>query len=201
MIIGDLSGARFQGRLPVEAGVGTGLEDKSDQELLQLARTDSQAFAVLYSRHYRHLRAYAMGILHDANLADDVTEETFVRLTSRLGWLAVARRPLAPWLLRVAHNLAVDEMRRRSRSQTLVEETDGDDPDETTEHIQSHAQEIRNAIGTLPPFECACVTLRFMEHRTTADIAQQLHCTQRQITLALSYAYKLLRHNLSDILP
>lgn len=179
----------------------TGLEDRNDQELLQLARTDSQAFAALYSRYYRNLRAYAMGILHDANLADDVAEETFARLSSCLGWLATTHRPLAPWLFRVTHNLAVDELRRRSRSQTLVEETDGDDPDETAEHIQSHAQEIRNAIGTLPPFECACVTLRFMEHRTTADIAQQLHCTPRQITLALSYAYKLLRRNLSDILP
>jgi RNA polymerase sigma-70 factor (ECF subfamily) len=202
-IIGGFAGGKASSRLPVEAGVEMRLEDRNDQELLQLARTDSQAFAVLYSRYYRHLRAYAMGILKDVDLADDVTEETFVRLTSRLGWLAVARRPLAPWLLRVAHNLAVDDLRQRSHSQTLVEEADAasTDPDETTENIQSHAQEIQNAMSRLPPFECACVTLRFMEHRTTADIAQQLHCTQRQITLALSYAYKLLRHNLSDILP
>jgi uncharacterized protein (DUF433 family) len=40
-----------------------------------------------------------------------------------------------------------------------------------------------------------------MEHRTTAEIAHQLGCTPRQVTLALSYAYKVLRHELSDILP
>ena len=74
----------------------TSLEERNDQELLELARTDSQAFTVLYSRYYHHLRAYAMSFLRDADLADDVAEETFVRLTGRLGWLAVAHRPLAP---------------------------------------------------------------------------------------------------------
>ncbi|MCX6097172.1 MAG: sigma-70 family RNA polymerase sigma factor [Caldiserica bacterium] len=159
----------------------TGLEERSDQELLELARTDAQAFAVLYFRYYRHLRAYATALLKDADLANDIAEETFVRLTNRLGWLAVARRPLAPWLFRVAHNLAVDELRRRSHSQTLVEETTAasTDPDETTEDIQSHVQEIRNAMSALPPFEYTCVTLRFMEHRTTAEMACQLGCTPR----------------------
>jgi RNA polymerase sigma-70 factor (ECF subfamily) len=187
----------------VEAGVETGLEERNDQELLELARIDSQAFTALYFRYYRHLRAYAMGILKDANLADDIAEETLARLTSRLGWLAVAHRPLAPWLFRVAHNLAVDELRRRSHSQSLAEETvaASADPDEAAEDIQFHAQEIRNAMSALPPFEYTCVTLRFMEHRTTAEIARQLGCTPRQVTLALSYAYKVLRHALSDILP
>lgn len=181
----------------------TGLEKRSDEELLELARTDAQAFTVLYSRYYRHLRAYVMGILKDADLADDVAEETFARLSSHLGWLAVARRPLAQWLFRVAHNLAVDELRRRSHTQTLAEETAtaSADPDETTEDIQSHVQEIRNAMSALPPFEYTCVTLRFMEHRTTAEIAHQLGCTPRKVTLSLNYAYKVLRHALSDILP
>lgn len=179
----------------------TSLKKKSDQELLGLARTDAQAFTVLYFRYYRHLRAYAMSFLKDADLADDVVEETFARLTSRLGWLAVAHRPLAPWLFRVAHNLAVDELRRRSHLQTLVEETTSDASDEEAEDIQSHAQEIRNAMNALPPFEYTCVTLRFMEHKRTVEIAQQLGCTPRQVTLALSYAYKVLRRMLSDILP
>jgi RNA polymerase sigma-70 factor (ECF subfamily) len=183
--------------------VETGLQERNDQELLELVRTDSQAFTVLYSRYYRHLRAHAMGILKDADLADDVAEETFARLTSRLGWMAVAHRPLAPWLFRVAHNLGVDELRRRSHSQTLGEETvaASTDLDETTEDIQSHAQEIRNAMSALPPFECTCVTLRHTEHKTTVEIARQLGCTPRQVTLALNYAYKVLRRTLSDISP
>ena len=56
-------------------------------------------------------------------------------------------------------------------------------------------------MSALPPFEYTCVTLRFMEHRTTAEIAHQLDCTARRVTLALSYAYKVLRRELSDILP
>lgn len=187
-----------------EDGVKTDLQERNDQELLELARGNSHAFVVLYSRYYRHLRAYAMGILQDADLADDVAEETFVRLTSRLGWLAVTRRPLAPWLFRVAHNLAMNELRRQSHLQTLVEETtvaNGDPDDGTTEDVEAHAQEIQNAVSALAPFEYACVTLRSREHKTTAEIACQLGCTARQVTLALSYAHKVLRRTLSDILP
>jgi RNA polymerase sigma-70 factor (ECF subfamily) len=184
--------------------VETNLEERSDQELLELARTNSQAFVVLYSRYYRHLRAYATALLKDADLADDVAEETFARLTSRLGWLAVTHRPLAPWLFCVAHNLSMDELRRQSRSQTLVDDSavvNCDAGNDTTEEIEAHVQEIRNAISALPPLECACVMLRHTEHKTTAEIARQLGCTPRQVTLALNYAYKVLRRTLSDISP
>src|SRR5450756_477445 len=62
--------------LVVEVGVEPDLQEKSDQQLLILAREDSRAFAVLYGRHHHHIYSYALGILHDRDLAEDVAEET-----------------------------------------------------------------------------------------------------------------------------
>ena len=177
------------------------LEEKSDQQLLILAREDSRAFAVLYGRHHHHIYTYALGILHDTDLAQDVAEETFARLTSRLGWLASMRRPLLPWLYCVAHNHAMDELRRR-RTEGLLGATEsarGDPDDDAVKNIEAHAPEILNAISSLNPFECACVTLRHLERMATRDVARELGCRPRKVTAALNHAYGLLRRKLSDI--
>jgi RNA polymerase sigma-70 factor (ECF subfamily) len=187
--------------LVVEVGVEPDLQEKGDQQLLILAREDSRAFAVLYGRHHHHIYSYALGILHDRDLAEDVAEETFARLTSHLGWLASTHRPLLPWLYCVARNRAMDELRRRRREGLLgITEIACSDPDDdTVKNIEAHAPEILNAISSLDPFECACVTLRHVERMATKDVARELGCRPRKVTAALNHAYGLLRHKLSDI--
>jgi|GEM_PF-690846 len=187
--------------LTVEVGVETNLQEKSDQQLLILAREDSRAFAALYGRHHHHIYSYALGILHDRDLAEDVAEETFTRLTSHLGWLASTRRPLLPWLYCVARNRAMDELERRTRTGLLgvTEIVCSDCDDDTVKNIEAHAPEILNAVSSLNPFACACVTLRHVEHMATKDVARELECRPRKVTAALNYAYGLLRRKLSDI--
>ena len=187
--------------LVVEVGVEPDLQEKGDQQLLILAREDSRAFAVLYGRHHHHIYSYALGILHDRDLAEDVAEETFARLTSHLGWLASTRRPLLPWLYCVARNRAMDELRRRKREGLLgITEIACSDPDDdTVKNIEAHTPEILNAISSLSPFECACVTLRHVERMATRDVARDLGCRPRKVTAALNHAYGFLRRKLSDI--
>ena len=187
--------------LVMEAGVEPNLQEKSDQQLLILAWEESRAFAVLYGRHHHHIYSYALGILHDRDLAEDVAEETFARLTSRLGWLASTHRPLLPWLYCVARNRAMDELRSRRR-EGLLGITDiacCDPDDDTVKNIEAHAPEILNAISSLNQFECACMTLRHAERMATKDVARELGCRPRKVTAALNHAYELLRHKLSDI--
>ena len=187
--------------LVLEVGVEPNLQEKSDQQLLILAREDSRAFAVLYGRHQHHIYSYALSILHDRDLAEDVAEETFARLTSHLGWLASTRHPLLPWLYCVARNRAMDELRRRKREGLLgITEIACSDPDDdTVKNVEAHTPEILNAISSLSPFECACVTLRHVERMATRDVARELGCRPRKVTAALNHAYGLLRHKLSDI--
>jgi len=187
--------------LAVEVTVEPDLQEKSDQRLLILAREDSRAFAVLYSRHHRHVYTYALGILHDRDLAEDVAEETFAQLISHLGWLASTRRPLLPWLYCVARNRAMDELGRRTRTGLLgvTEIVCSDCDDDTVKNIEAHSPEILNAVSSLNPFECACVTMRHLERMATRDVARELGCRPRKVTAALNHAYGLLRRKLSDI--
>jgi RNA polymerase sigma-70 factor (ECF subfamily) len=69
-------------------------------------------FWEIYDRHYSRVHAYATSMLRDATAGDDVVQETFVRAQASLDSVREPAKVLS-WLLRIAHNLCVDELRAR----------------------------------------------------------------------------------------
>jgi RNA polymerase sigma-70 factor (ECF subfamily) len=72
---------------------------------------DPAAFRVLFERHAGAVRRFLGDLARDPALADEVTQETFVRAHARLATVQGAR--LAPWLLGVARRVLLEEQRRR----------------------------------------------------------------------------------------
>src|SRR6185503_2977993 len=74
---------------------------------------DAEALQGLYLRYsgpvYRHVRA----VIRDEHEAQDLTQLVFLKLIAALGGYDPRHGPFRPWLLRVARNLAIDEIRRR----------------------------------------------------------------------------------------
>lgn len=94
----------------------------SDEELLRRFRTgaDAGAFATLVHRYERELFGYLRRFLHDAALADDVFQATFLRVYLKHDTFAEDRR-FRPWLYGIATHQAIDAQRRlrRHRMATL----------------------------------------------------------------------------------
>ena len=83
--------------------------------LVRLARRgDMDAFGSLYRRHARAVHALAWRLTSDRALAEDIVQDAFVRMLGHVDGLD-PRRPVLPWLKRVAANLAIDRLRRRWR--------------------------------------------------------------------------------------
>src|ERR671938_316337 len=83
------------------------------------ARLDEQ-FSALYRAHLRDVYSYAYYRVGNHHDAEDLTEQTFLQAYRHLG-RALAEsdgRPLRPWLIRIAHNLAANLYRDRSRKPT-----------------------------------------------------------------------------------
>lgn len=80
---------------------------------------DGSAFAQLYRDHHRDVFRYCRSLLHDEEDAHDAAQGTWTAIWTTPG---AARReiPLRPWLFRVAHNEAVDILRRRRPHETLT---------------------------------------------------------------------------------
>jgi RNA polymerase sigma-70 factor, ECF subfamily len=75
---------------------------------------DERFVRAIYDEHGALLMQYVTSITHDRQAAEDIVQETILRAWRRAGTLVKDGRPLRPWLMRVAHNLAVDRQRRAS---------------------------------------------------------------------------------------
>jgi RNA polymerase sigma factor (sigma-70 family) len=98
----------------------------ADAELAaRAAGGDRDAFAELYERHFRGLYDFAARVLRDRELAGDVVQSTFAKAWESL--LRSRRAPghVKPWLYAIAHNCAIDELRRGKRLVVQAERQEG----------------------------------------------------------------------------
>ena len=90
-------------------------EGGNDSELARrLQRREPQAMADLYDRFGRLAYSLIYGIVRDSGIAEDLVQESFLRVWNRVGGFDPDRGALGPWLLAVARNRAIDYIRSAS---------------------------------------------------------------------------------------
>jgi RNA polymerase sigma-70 factor, ECF subfamily len=98
---------------------------RTDEQLVREIRAGSREAATeLFTRYYRSVWKAAFAIGGRRALADDAAQETFVRLIERIDQYD-DRRPLRPWLNRIAANRVVDLLRRERRDRPLEDSAEG----------------------------------------------------------------------------
>ena len=103
-----------------------------DLELIErVVERDAEAFAALFKRYQEPVRRRVRQIVRDPVAADDVVQEVFLRLWNRVGQWS-GQGPFAAWLLRIAANAALTQLRavrrRREERLELSQEVEGDAP-------------------------------------------------------------------------
>jgi len=162
--------------------------DDSDRD--EPEKLDPSVVAALYVEHGEELRRFLQGVLRDAQLASDVLQATFVKMSQR--GHETRKESRKAWLFRVAYNEALAYRRREavgnkivrrvaeeSKSQQTGEpgawQSNGssghnDDPLVRLESVQA----IREALDALPPEQRQLVRMRIYEEKTFAEIAEEL---------------------------
>jgi RNA polymerase sigma-70 factor, ECF subfamily len=168
-----------------------------DRELIErVQRGEKQAFRELYDRYARIVYRYILLRLRNAQDAEDLTSETFIR-----AWRAVASfewRDTSPaaWLLRIAHNLIVDKSRQRKDVLGFLPWRHGKEEIEF-DQIQDR-DEIQRAFDTLSNEQQMIVYLHFFEGYDLTEVAQVLGKTPNAVTVAqfraLQRMQKVLKH-------
>jgi RNA polymerase sigma factor (sigma-70 family) len=139
---------------------------------------DPDAVRAVYREYGRLVFAVALRALGDRGLAEEVTQQVFVK-----AWRAAAviddNRELAPWLAAIARRTAIDVYRRESlRAGAPLEAVAPDDPAVVTapESVESMYEtwEVREAVGELPDDEREVVRLQHFEGMTHGQIADRL---------------------------
>ena len=167
---------------------------------------DQAAFATLYERYKRQLYAYLGRMIpQDPASVDDIFQQTWVRAIRRLPDYRNREMFLA-WLMRIAHNLAVDLFRSGARrgEQSLSEvdpETDmpltkdGDTPSGRLDRREL-GEAIRQAVNELPP-ELREVFLLRQDGVSFREIAEIQHCSINTSLARMRYALNKLRASLA----
>jgi RNA polymerase sigma-70 factor (ECF subfamily) len=168
-----LSGGRFHRRTALP---------RDDRQLMgAVARAregDHDALRYLYVRYADNVYGYVASIVRDDHEAEDVTQQVFLKLMSMLGKYEQRAVPFSSWLLRLAHNAAVDDLRRRRA--TPVENVRGaDEPADGRAH--EGLSLFREALGTLPADQRTVVVLRHVVGLTPGEIAQRLGRSENSI--------------------
>jgi len=106
------SGPKASARAAVDAA-----QDADARLVDRVARGESRALELIYDRYSRGVYSLALRLLGDTAAAEEVVQETFLKLWRQPGAYQPGRGRLLPWLLGVAHHHAVDMLRRRQLEQ------------------------------------------------------------------------------------
>ncbi len=166
----------------------------SDARLVELARGgDRDAFGDLVIRYERRLLRVLMRFVHDTELAQDLAQETFLRVWERLDQFDSARR-FGPWLFRIGVNLTMDYLRRRKRrgrwarfSESPRERTPDPAVPDPRQAIELK-QEVNAALDEIPEKYRAVLVLRDLENFSTSEIAAILERREATVRWRLAEA-------------
>ncbi len=191
----------------------------TDEALLtQYKAGDTNAFRTLVERYTAPIYNLAFHFLRDAMEAENVTQETFLRVVSALDRVRLDT-PVKPYIFRVAVNLCRDAARKKhpvlfTDLDTDTYREDGSDTTKASEAIadgaapvwerveaQERSVQLRDAVDQLTPIYQAVITLRYVEELSYEEIAQTLDLPINTVRTHLRRAKNQLRLKLEKSDP
>lgn len=203
-----LSGALCDGKLTVEYPTS-----EVDFSLLQrIALRDEGALAEFYDRHSRLAYTVIVRIVGRSSEAEELLQETFVRVWSRAEtYDAVLGSPLT-WLMRIARNRAIDRLRAGRRASVVVDlAVDADDTPSVAEPISHDTPEtmlqgrttagaVRTALATLAPVQRALIEAAFFEGYTHSELATRFGIPLGTVKTRIRAGLTALRGRLEQVI-
>ena len=174
----------------IDAGV-SGLTSAAD-----LAVADA-AVRALYQENATFLLSYVTGLLGDRYLAEDVVQETMLRAWHHCGRFSTEKGSVRGWLLRVAHNIAMDKLRMRRSRPVEVAENSGPEP-----YVADHAERvvtalhIQQVLTRLSPGHRNVIEQVYLNGLTAAEAAAVLGIPEGTVFSRAYYALRVLRREL-----
>jgi RNA polymerase sigma-70 factor, ECF subfamily len=182
------------------ASVGSVSAPQDDAELLErVANGDPGAYRELVERHVRGVHAFVYRMLGNRAEAEEVSQESFLRLWKHADTF-VARAKPSTWLYRVAHNLAVDRLRRRRESShtSSIEEVPASDSPSLHLYDKQVALAVEGALSELPERQRAAISLVHYQGMSNAEAALVLGVKVRALESLLARGRQQLRERLRD---
>ena len=149
--------------------------------VLRLKNRDPEAMAELYDRYGRLTYSLVLRMVRNQALAEDLVQETFLRVWNRVQAFDHEKGSIGTWLIAVARNRAIDHLRSPVGRRTQL-----DDEFEESEHPSlfanleaeilsaDEARRLRDAVSKLTPNQRQVIELAYFEGLSQSEMAERL---------------------------
>ena len=180
------------------------MSEPHDEELaIRLQRRDPEAMRDLYDRFGRMAWSVIVAIVRDSAVAEDLVQETFLRVWNRVHAFNARRGALGPWLLAIARNRAIDHLRSLSaRMDKNAWELDVREHPSLFVDLErevlntDHARLLRKAIAGLNANQQKVIELAYYEGLSQTEMAERMGEPLGTVKTWVRAALKTLRDEL-----
>ncbi len=173
--------------------------DYDEEELVcEAQRGDREAFARLYEANVERVYHYLLGRMAEPADAEDVTAEVFLRVMEALPKYKAKGSPFIAWLFRIAHNQAINYMKKRTRrrEEPLVDTFAAPDDPEAEALRQVASKEVSLAMGDLTDLQRQVLGLRFAGELSILETAKVMKRSEGAVKFLQHSALRALRRTL-----
>jgi RNA polymerase sigma-70 factor (ECF subfamily) len=176
-------------------------DPRSDEALLAAARSEPEAFATFYRRHVRALIGYFLRRTRDAELAADLTAETFAAALDGCERFRPERGPAVGWLYGIARRQLAHAYRRgvvedRARRRLGMAPIALDDTTLAQVEALADVAALNAALSTLPADQRDAIRSRVLDEREYSDIALTARTSESVVRKRVSRGLAGLRSRL-----
>jgi len=189
--------------LPILMAVRTAEDDTNLVERMQ--GRDPRALAELYDRYGRVVYALILRVVRDPGIAEDLVQETFLRVWNRVHGFDAQKGSIGPWLLAVARNRAIDYLRSAGgRERNSVEYEETDHPALYTDMekdilASDKARVVKSAMDKLSPNQRQVIELAYFEGLSQTEMAERMGQPLGTVKTWVRSALKNLRDELGAV--
>ena len=170
----------------------------------RVSRGDREAFATVVELHSPALEGFAIRLLAQQSLAQEVVQETWIRAWQKASHYNAGRSRLTTWLHQITHNLCVDLLRRQQHekryatascpSESLVRSVEQD-----VVHQEAQA-ELTRAMAALSERQRTALILTYYQALPNRDVAEIMDLSVRAVESLLVRARQQLKTTLEESL-
>jgi RNA polymerase sigma-70 factor (ECF subfamily) len=150
----------------------------NDQELMQrIANQDQQAFHAIYQLYGKSIYSLAYRIMQDTTLAEEVTQDTLLKIWQQKAQWNPDKGALKNWLLAITHYTAIDRIRQERRQPALhpdsIEDVENELPHIRTESGWQDEITLRMLLAQIPGDQAFMIELAFFRGMSHSEIAAE----------------------------
>jgi RNA polymerase sigma-70 factor (ECF subfamily) len=169
--------------------------DLSDEKLIEKIRSsDQELYSLIVERYQNKLLRYAVGLIHDEDLAADIVQESFIKAFVNLKGFNTKKK-FSSWIYRIVHNEAINTIKRYQKEIQLPEGIDfrSDEDVEKDFEKKEGVEEVKKCLAKMPQMYSEPLALFYIDERSYGEISDILRIPMGTVAVRINRAKTLMK--------